>query len=494
MADWLTKQLTKTLSALLIAGLPYLAMAAPGDILFSDDFEDGTLANWTTSNGTISGVSNSAGFAGSGAFGAFTRNLAVTVTSPSFNATVPEARLRLWIRRGSDAFSEDTDPGEDFVLEYQRSDSSWGPLNTFLGGGTNGQIYDVSIVLPADARHANLAIRLRQTGGSGFDFDYWHFDNVIVDEIAVAAALDVGTCDFFEGGLGSNWTINPTSGFAGINATTALSPSNSMFLNGGIVNVESVVVDTTDITFSDLSMWIRRGADAFSEDPDFAEDLVVEYLDDVSTWVALETFSGSGSGGQIFVRSYTLPAAGRHANLQIRFRMTGGSGAPWDYWHIDDVCFEQNPDPILQVSKVSTVLFDPINGNSDPKAIPGAFVQYTVNVINQGIGAVDANSIDITDPVPENTALFVSTASGDPIVFVEGTPPSGLGILYDYAVDVSFSNQVGGGAPFIYIPVPDIQGFDPLVTGYRIELTGSMNGSSVAGDPSFDIVFRVRIE
>jgi len=58
MADWLTKQLTKTLSALLIAGLPYVAMSAPGDILFSDDFEDGTLANWTTSNGARGPVSS----------------------------------------------------------------------------------------------------------------------------------------------------------------------------------------------------------------------------------------------------------------------------------------------------------------------------------------------------------------------------------------------------------------------------------------------------
>jgi len=467
-------------------------MSAPGDILFSDDFEDGTLASWTTTNGAISGVSNNAGYAGSGVFGAFTSNLAVTVTSPSFNAAVPEARLRLWIRRGSDAFSEDTDPGEDFVLEYQRADNSWGQLNTFLGGGTNGQVYNVSVVLPTDARHANLAIRLRQTGGSGFDWDYWHFDNVIVDEIAVAAALGIGTCDFFEGGLGSNWTINATSGFAGVSAVTASSPSNSMFLNGGVVNVESVVVDTTDLTFSDLSMWIRRGADAFSEDPDFSENLVVEYLDDVSTWVALETFNGNGIDGQIFVRSYTLPAAGRHANLQIRFRMTGGSGAPWDYWHIDDVCFEQNPDPILQVSKVAAVLSDPINGGSDPKAIPGAFVQYTVNVVNQGIGAVDANSMEITDPVPANTALFVSTVSGDPIAFVDGTPTSGL--LYNYAVDVTYSSQVGGGAPFTYIPVPDAEGFDPLVTGYRIAPTGSMNGSTVVGDPSFDVVFQVRIE
>jgi hypothetical protein len=26
-----------------------------------------------------------------------------------------------------------------------------------------------------------------------------------------------------------------------------------------------------------------------------------------------------------------------HANFQLRFRQTGGSGVDWDYWHIDDI-------------------------------------------------------------------------------------------------------------------------------------------------------------
>ncbi|MCH9696140.1 MAG: hypothetical protein K0U72_16610 [Gammaproteobacteria bacterium] len=472
--------------------MPCATFAAPGDVLFSDDFEDGTLPAWTTTNNGISGVSNTAGWFGSGSFGAYTSNQVVVVTSPSFNAAVPEARLRLWVRRGADSFSEDTDDGEDFIIEYRRANNTWGPLSSYLGSGTNGQVYNESLVLPADARHGNLAIRVRQTGGSGTTYDFWHFDNVIVDEIAVAPGLSVGTCDDFENGLSTNWTVNPGSGFAGISSATSQSPSNSMFLNGGIVDVTSNAIDTTDITFSDLSIWVRRGADSFSEDPDNGENLVVEYLNDSSAWVSLETFSGSGGQGQQFVRSYTIPAAGKHTGFRIRFRMTGGSGSIWDFWHVDDVCLDQDPDPILQVTKLSTTLSDPVNGSSGPKAIPGAFVQYTVGLVNQGIGSVDADSMVITDPIPANTSLYVSTVSGDPVSFVDGAISSGLS--YSYPADIEFSIQPGGGAPYGYTPVPDAQGFDSAITGYRITPGGAMNGDTGSGAPSFNIVFRVRIE
>lgn len=485
------KQIVRMLStALLLA--PGLLLAAPGDTLFSDDFEDGSLAPWSTSNGSVSGVSNSAGYAGSGVFGAYTSNQAVTVTSPFFNAAVPEARVEIWIRRGSDAFSEDTDSGENLVLEYRRSDNSWGQLASYLGSGTKGQVYQESFVLPADARHGALSLRLRQTGGSGFDYDYWHFDNVRVSEIAPAPGIGVGSCDDFESGLSTNWNINATSGFAGVSGATSSSPSSSMFLNGGIVDVQSNIIDTSDVSFSDLTLWIRRGSDSFSEDPDGGEDLVVEYLDNVNNWIALETFSGSGGPGQTFVRAYNLPAAGRHGGFRLRFRMTGGSGVDWDFWHVDDVCFDQLLIPQLQIAKLAQTLSDPINGTSGPKAIPGAIVQYTIALVNQGSGPVDADSLVITDPLPSDTALYVSTVSGDPISFADGATPSGL--AYNYATDVSFSNQPGGGAPYDYTPVADPQGFDPAVTGYRVAPTGSMNGASGGNIPSFNITLRVRIE
>jgi uncharacterized repeat protein (TIGR01451 family) len=345
--------------------------------------------------------------------------------------------------------------------------------------------------LPADALHGALAVRVRQIAGSGFDRDYWHFDDVVVTEIAPAGPLVVGSCDYFEDGL-TNWTVNPTTGLAGISGATSSSPSNSLFLNGGVVNVDSVVVDTSDVWFSNLTVWVRRGADAFSEDPDGGEDLVVEYLDDIGVWIALETFTGNGGPGAIFTRAYNLPAGGRHANFQLRFRMTGGSGAPWDFWHVDDVCFEQNIIPSLLVSKVAQTLSDPVNGSSNPKAIPGAIVRYTLGVSNQGLGAVDAGSMVITDPLPIDTALFVDTSSGDPIIFIDGTTPSGLS--YTYATDVTFSSQVGGGPPYNHIPAPDTQGFDPAITGYRINPSGPMDPTIGSNTPSFSILLQVRIE
>ena len=475
------------------AVLPGTSLGAPGDILFSDNFNDGTLAPWTTSNASRSGISNVAPLAASGS-ALYTRYDDVTVTSPSFNAAVPAARLSFWLRRGSDAFlpdSEDTDAGEDFHVEYRRANNSWATLSVYLGSGTNGEIYNDQYTLPSDALHGNLALRVRQIAGSGVNYDYWHLDNVVVTELAPPPPLAVGVCDNFESGL-TNWTVAPGTGFGGISSATASSPINSLFLNGGTVTVTSRSIDTSSALFTNLTMWIRRGDDDFSEDPDPGENLVVEYLNNVGNWVALESFNGNGNAGQIFVRSYTLPAAGRHAGMRLRYRMTNGDGIDADFWHVDDVCFNQTPTPILLVSKIAQTVTDPVNGGTNPKAIPGAIVRYTVGVSNQGTGSPAANSIVITDPLPAGTALFVDTSGGAPITFVNGSVSSGLG--YSYAANVTFSNQAGGGPPYNYIPVPDGQGYDPLVTGYRIQPTGTMNAAVGNNFPSFNIRLLVRIE
>ncbi len=487
------QRLSALLASLMVA-FPLAAAAAPGDTLFNDNFNRNTLAPWTTTNATVSGILTGGQTSGSNPRAGYTSNTAVAVTGPVFNAAVPAARLTFWLRRGSDSLanSEDTDSNEDLVVEYQTAGGTWNPVVTYFGSGFNGQIYNASFELPSSALHGALALRFRQTNGSGFDYDYWHFDDVTVTETSIAGPLGIGVCDYFDNGLGSNWTVTQNGGRAGVSTATSLSPSNSMYANGGSVDVVSAVVDTTDVSFSDITLWVRRGSDSFSEDPDSGEDLVLEYLNNANTWVVLETFAGSGTAGQQFTRAYNVPSNGRHANFQLRFRMTTGSGLFWDYWHVDDVCFVQIPVPTLAVVKVSSVLSDPVNGTSGPKAIPGAVVQYTIGVSNQGTGSVDPGSLQISDAVPADTALYVSSAAGNPISFVDGSPVSGLS--FNFAANVRYSNQVGGGAPYDYSPSADAQGFDPLVTGYQVIPTGTMNGDSGSGAPSFDIIFRVRVE
>ena len=473
--------------------LPWRAFAIPGDVLFSDNFERANLAPWTTTNGARAGILAGASVSNSPTRGAFTRRNTVTVTSPTIAAAVPAATVSIWVRRGSDAFSENPDSGEDFFVEYQRADGTWGQLMSYPGSDAPGQIFTDTFVLPPDGLHGSLALRVRQSAGSNGNFDWWHFDDVVVTEIAPpAATLALGVCDDFEGGFGSNWTITATSGIAGVSDMTSQSPNFSMTTNAGVVDVTSIAVDTSDPSFGDLSMWIRRGSDAFSEFPDATENFVVEYLNDVGAWVILETFTGGGAAGQIFLRNYPIPVAGRHANFQLRFRQTGGSGPQWDFWHVDDVCFNQQALPDLLVTKSVQTLSDPINGTSNPKAIPGAVVQYTVSVSNQGAGGVDAGTMVVTDVVPNDGALFVDTTAGDPIAFSDGPVASGLS--YTYASDVSFSNQVGGGPPYTYTPVPDADGYDSAITGFRIGPSGPVNPASAGNTPSFSFLMTVRVQ
>jgi len=62
--------------------------------------------------------------------------------------------------------------------------------------------------------------------------------------------------------------------------------------------------------------------------------------------------------------------------------------------------------PSLTVTKTSLVISDPINLTTNPKAIPGATLQYTITVANAAAGA-PAAAVTIGDPIPANTT-FVS--------------------------------------------------------------------------------------
>jgi uncharacterized repeat protein (TIGR01451 family) len=56
------------------------------------------------------------------------------------------------------------------------------------------------------------------------------------------------------------------------------------------------------------------------------------------------------------------------------------------------------------IAKTSSVVSDPINGTTDPKAIPGATMRYCILVTNSGSGT--ATSINVADALPTTTTFI----------------------------------------------------------------------------------------
>lgn len=141
---------------------------------------------------------------------------------------------------------------------------------------------------------------------------------------------------------------------------------------------------------------------------------------------------------------------------------------------------------LLIVSKTSAVVSDPVNGTVNPKLIPGAIVEYVINVRNVGAGTVTTGTINITDIMPANMAF----ATGTPVTFANGTTASGLN-TFNASTMVRFSSAAGGVAPYTYTPVGP---FDANVRGIRIIPTGTMAAATASTQPSFTIRFRARVQ
>jgi len=141
---------------------------------------------------------------------------------------------------------------------------------------------------------------------------------------------------------------------------------------------------------------------------------------------------------------------------------------------------------------------DPFSG-SNPKAIPGAIMRYTIQLSNQGFDSADADSIVVTDSIPANTEMFVGDAGGvgsGPVVFSDGSPTSGLSYTFtslgSATDDLEFSSD--NGASWSYTPVPDVDGFDAGVTNVRINPKGTLNASDGVNHPNLNVQFRVRVQ
>jgi uncharacterized repeat protein (TIGR01451 family) len=144
------------------------------------------------------------------------------------------------------------------------------------------------------------------------------------------------------------------------------------------------------------------------------------------------------------------------------------------------------------ITKASAAYSDPVNGTTNPKRIPGGFVNYTITVANSANGAIDNDAVVVVDAIPVNTDLFVGNlgaVGSGPVALLGNTSL----VTYTFTSlasttdDVSFSNN--GGVSFVYTPTANANGVDPNVTHIRINPKGAFGSST-----SYQLQFRARIE
>ena len=162
----------------------------------------------------------------------------------------------------------------------------------------------------------------------------------------------------------------------------------------------------------------------------------------------------------------------------------------------------QSAPSIMLLKSVQTIS-DPVNLGANPKAIPGAVMQYNIIATNSGGGSADNDSTVIVDPVPANTLLYVDDIGGagsGPVVFSQGATTSTLSYgfitLGDGGDDLSFSND--GGTLYNATPTFDVvTGCDttaPAITHIKVNPKGTFVGNVVPPSPSFNISFRVCVQ
>lgn len=216
----------------------------------------------------------------------------------------------------------------------------------------------------------------------------------------------------------------------------------------------------------------------------------VEIIDPLGTPVgtfAMTQVSAVGVHPKVYEYAYAIPAAAPLGIWTTRVTATEGlEAAPLTDLGTGTFVVAI-PMPNLVVLK--TVQTNPAGGFHTP----GTEVIYTIRVTNMGPGAVDLDTVVITDAIPaelEFNAADFDGATAGPIRFDDGAVASGLAYTFvslgDAGDDIDFEDAGGPG----YTPTPP---YDGNVTSIRINPKGVLSGNGGGGDPYFEIRFKARV-
>jgi uncharacterized repeat protein (TIGR01451 family) len=161
-------------------------------------------------------------------------------------------------------------------------------------------------------------------------------------------------------------------------------------------------------------------------------------------------------------------------NVEIVFADGAGyTDAASDGRHSDAGAYQVQAASIT-VTKTSAAINDPINGALNPKAIPGATVEYTVTIANAGTATATATNVAVSDSL--NAEIVAGTVAFD---------LNGYGALA--GIEVTAPNLYGGAATALTNAAADDEG----------EFAGntvSVDSITLAPGESATVRFRVVIQ
>lgn len=117
----------------------------------------------------------------------------------------------------------------------------------------------------------------------------------------------------------------------------------------------------------------------------------------------------------------------------------------------------------INVTKTSVVIDDPFNLTTNPKAIPGATIQYCISV--QNTGGTAATNVAVDDPIPVGTTYVVSSIKvGADCVYASATAEDDDNTGLDETDGISGSKDVSG----VHTLVNNLPGSSTTTTLFRV--------------------------
>ncbi len=153
---------------------------------------------------------------------------------------------------------------------------------------------------------------------------------------------------------------------------------------------------------------------------------------------------------------------------------------------VDDIHLTQQPlKPVINLKKNVQTIYDPSNLLVNPKAIPGAVLEYTLKAENFGFMHADDNTTLLQDTIPANMKTCVSNTGqckAPYLVAASNTSGMSLGAVTYTIGGVDVTN-----------PPADAEGFNANVTAVKVAMNGVFP-DVCSGPHSFEVKFRTGLE